>query len=68
MDLEEKKQRLYTNWKDDKVITDEKLLCAFLKVPREEFIGENVIDDAYSSMRKSLILGFNVSRLIGLII
>jgi len=41
------KKRLYQYWVDHQIITDQRLLEAFIKIPRENFVREEHLIDTY---------------------
>ena len=46
--LEQQKQHLYNNWGKSRMITSDKVLKAFLAVPREFFVEPSYRDQSYS--------------------
>lgn len=53
------KSTLIKHWKDDKIITNEKVINAFKKVRREDFVLKNYIKQAYEDI--PLPLGWNAT-------
>ena len=47
-DIEKQKQRLYSYWKDSRMITSDPVLKAFLAVPRELFVDHSYRDQSYA--------------------
>ena len=41
------KEQLYHHWKQSRIITDERILSAFMQVPREKFVHTDATDLAY---------------------
>jgi len=62
MSLLSTKQELYENWKKYNIITDDKLLSAFLEVPREEFIGEHQLSSTYGDFPLPIGFGQTISQ------
>lgn len=51
------KEQLYHHWKRSRIITDERILSAFLQVPREKFVHSDAIALAYQD--HPLPIGYN---------
>ena len=47
-DIEKQKQRLYSYWKDSRMITSDPVLKAFLVVPRELFVDPSYRHQSYA--------------------
>ena len=47
-DFEQQKQRLYSYWKNSRMITSDPVLKAFLSVPRELFVEDSYREESYA--------------------
>lgn len=61
MDLEEKRRELVDDLKERKILTQKNVIKAMLKVPRENFIPENVKSSAYVDSPLSIGSGQTIS-------
>lgn len=59
---ENQKQLLIDNWRYYREITDERLLHAFMEIPRENFIGDNPLSDAYHDHPLPIGFGQTISQ------
>jgi len=57
-----KKDELINYWKDSKIITDERAIEAFRKIPREKFVLPEYIGNAYNDIPLPILAGQTISQ------
>lgn len=60
-DLEKNKQRLLEHYVDEGIANSSTVIKAFMKVPREEFVPEDVRDSAYDDRPLPIAFGQTIS-------
>ena len=61
-EIKKDKERLIRYWKDNNIISDEKVIDAFIKIPREEFMDYNFIREAYADYPSPIGYGQTISQ------
>ncbi len=56
------KQELVRYWTDNKIITDKRLIEAFKAIPREEFILDELVNEAYGDYPLPILKGQTISQ------